>query len=104
MSRSRSTAFKTPPITYDYEPLIAALARCREEVVRLQCECGHRTPLHDESQAVIMDVEALAKLQTGDAAERVIPFNKLHGSPRWPRWDFAAHTAVLPVHRSLKFD
>ena len=74
------TAFKTPSIAHDYEPLIAALARCREEVVRPQRECGYRTPLHHECQAVVMDVEALAKLLPVDAAERVIPSQTVHGT------------------------
>jgi len=60
--------------------LIAALARCREEVVRLQRECGYRTPLHHECQAVVMDVDALAKLLPGDATERVIPAQHLHST------------------------
>ena len=74
------TAFKTPPITYDYERLVKALARCREEVVRLQRECGYRTPLNHECQAVVMDVEALAKLLPGDAASEVIPSQTLHAT------------------------
>ena len=74
------TAFKTPSIAYDYEPLIAALARCREEVVRLQRECGYRTPLNHECQAVVMSVEALAKLLPGGAADRIIPKRSLHAT------------------------
>lgn len=81
MSRSRNTAFKIPPITYDYDPLIKALARCREEVVRLQRECGYRTPIHHETQAVIMDVDALAKLLPSGAAEQVIPTQHLPSTP-----------------------
>ena len=82
--KSRSTAFKTPHVGYNYEPLIEALARCREEVVRLQRECGNRTPIHHEAQAVIFDVEALAKLLPAGAAERVIPSNALHGTRPGP--------------------
>lgn len=81
MSRSRSTAFKTPPITYDSEPLVQALVRCREELVRLQRECGYRVPLYDECQAVLMDVDALAKLLPGDAAAEVIPRPAIHATP-----------------------
>jgi len=60
---------KTQSIAYDLDPLIVALARCRDEVIRRQRECGCRTPMHNECQAVVMDVEALAKLLQGDAAE-----------------------------------
>lgn len=76
----RSVAFKTPPVSYNYDPLIETLRRCREEVVRLQRECGNRTPLYHEAQAVIFDVEALAKLLPHDAAEKVIPSKALHGT------------------------
>ena len=81
MSRSRSTAFKTPHVGYNYEPLIEALARCREEALRLKRECGDRTPIHHEAQAVIFDVDALAKLLPAGAAERVIPPQQLHSTP-----------------------
>jgi len=81
MPRSKSVDFKLPSLGHDYEPLTQALKRCREEVVRLERECGYRTPEHHQCLATVMQLDALAKLLPGDAAERVIPQIRLHGSP-----------------------
>ena len=77
MPRSGSVDFKIPSPGHDYEPLIEALRRCREEVVRLQRECGYRTPEHHQCLATVMNVDALAKLLPGGAAERVVPGSRL---------------------------
>ena len=80
MTRSRYNAFRQPPVSYNYEPLIETLARCREEVERLMRECGDRTPLRHQAQAVILDVEALGRLLPDGAAERIVPARPLHST------------------------
>ena len=60
-SSSKSNPFRTPPINYDCETLIRAMAQCREEVERLTRECGYRAPLRREAEAVVLDLDALAK-------------------------------------------
>lgn len=78
----RAHAFRQPPVSYDYNPLIETLARCREEVVRLKCECGDRTPLCHQAEAVTLEIEALAKLLPADAADKAIPKTMLHSTHR----------------------
>lgn len=74
MARSRSDPFKTPSPAYNYEPVIEAMAACREQVLKLSRECGNRTPLQSEATAVLADLEGLAKLlPVEDAVERVSP-------------------------------
>jgi hypothetical protein len=80
MARSRSDPFRLPAVSYDYEPLIGALAECRAEVERLVRECGNRTPLSREAQAVIADIDGLAKLLPEGAASRVSPPRALHST------------------------
>ena len=77
---SRSVAFKTPPVSCNYTPLIGALARCREEVERLRRECGDRRSIHHDAHAMIFDVDALAKLLPAGVAERVIPKSVSHAT------------------------
>ena len=80
MPRSRSNPFRQPSVDYDYEPLIQALKECRERAVHLTRECGNRLPLNREAEAVIHDIDALAKLLPGDAADRVTPKITLHST------------------------
>ena len=48
----RAHDFRQPPVSYDYQPLIQSLALCRQEVERLKRECGDRTPLRHQAEAV----------------------------------------------------
>jgi len=73
MARSRSNPFRQPPVDYKYDPLIATLKECRERVVHLTRECGNRLPLNREAEAVIHDIDALAKLLPEGAADQIIP-------------------------------
>ena len=80
-SSSRSNPFRTPSINYDYGPLIEVMAQCREEVERLTRECGYRAPLRREAEAVVLDLDALARLLPEGAAEQIIPSRPLHSTP-----------------------
>ena len=80
MPRSRANPFRQPPVDYKYGPLIAALKECRERVVHLTRECGNRLPLNREAEAMIHDIDALAKLLPGGAADQIIPKSVLHST------------------------
>ena len=62
MKQSRSNPFRTPSVSFDYGPVIEAMARCREEVERLTLEYGNRTPVRREAEAVLADLDGLGKL------------------------------------------
>ena len=81
MPRSKYNPFKTPPVNYDYGPVVDALALCRERVTLLIRECGDRLPMRREAEAVIHDIDALAKLLPEGAADQVIPNQQLHSTP-----------------------
>jgi hypothetical protein len=81
MKRSRSDPFRLPAVSYDYGPLIVAIAACREEIEKLTRECGNRTPLYREAQAALVDIDGLAKLLPDDVAGRVTPVRRLHSTP-----------------------
>ena len=78
MPRSRSNPFRTPPVSFNYEPVTEALARCREEVERLKRECGERLPLRRE--AVLHHIDALAKLLPDEAVEQINPQRLRHST------------------------
>ena len=80
MPRSRSNPFKTPAVDYKYDPLIEAMALCRERLVLLTRECGDRLPMRREAEAVIHDIDALSKLLPEGAADRIIPKPPLHAT------------------------
>ena len=80
MPRSRSNPFRTPPVSYDYGPLIEAMALCREQVERLTRECGNRLPLRREAEAVVHKIDALSKLLPDPHAIKVRPNRQLHST------------------------
>ena len=80
MSRSRSNPFRMPPVSYDYGPVIEALALCRERVVLLTRECGDRLPMRREAEAVLHDIDALVKQLPDDAESRIRPNRQLHST------------------------
>ena len=80
MPRSRSNPFRTPPVSYDYGPVIEAMALCREEVEQLKRQCGERLPMRREAEALLHYIDALAKLLSDDAAERINPQRRWHST------------------------
>jgi len=74
MKRSRVYPFSLPAVSYHYE----AMATCRDQVERLSRECGERTPIRYEAEAVIMDIDALGRLLPEGAADRITPKTPLH--------------------------
>ena len=80
MPTSRSNPFRTPPVNFDYEPVIETMAQCREEVERLKREYGERLPMRREAEAVLHDIDALAKLLPDGAANRISPHRQWHST------------------------
>ena len=52
----------------DHSPVLAALSECRREMVGVLAAYPARHPIYREANALIVDIDALATLLTGNAA------------------------------------
>ena len=55
-----------------YEMMLEAMAMCRREVQAFRAKCGARNPAFREAQALIEQIDAVARLSRISGAENVV--------------------------------
>ncbi len=81
MANSNYSSFTMPSPNYDFDPLIEALARVREQIELLQLDCGNRTPLYRAAMATLLDIDGLARLLPEGSSDQIIPTKPIDLDP-----------------------
>ncbi|MFY0609951.1 MAG: hypothetical protein JXQ99_00385 [Hyphomicrobiaceae bacterium] len=55
-----------------YEMMLEAMAMCRREVQAFRAQCGARNPAFREAQALVEQIDAVARLSRVAGAEQIV--------------------------------